>query len=263
MANKPTAAANRKDTTDPASAGRIKQIRMVAGIIRKSNPRALPIVALAGIGVIAVFVVVGLLTGLLALLIPLGVAAGLMVAMIIFGRYAQSAQYKAVQGQPGPAPAAAGAEGPAAPHRPDAEAAPPPVPVAATDRWPDPAAGRPGRTADPAGGLPGDGSARPVGRPDALGVGRQVEPEQAEPSELMEQEMVGTELGQQTDVTGQQRLQFLLRQGRRGRPQSLFRHVGHSPPQFRLVHHPVADLVDRVDAHPGPLRPPASQQPNA
>jgi len=105
MANKPTAAGNRKDGTDPATAGRIKQIRMVAGIIRKSNPRALPIVALAGIGVIAVFVIVGLITGLPALLIPLGVAAGLMVAMLIFGRYAQSAQYKAVEGQPGAAAA--------------------------------------------------------------------------------------------------------------------------------------------------------------
>jgi len=108
MANKPTAAANRKDSTDPATAGRIKQIRMVAGIIRKSNPRALPIVALAGIGVIAVFVIVGLVTGLVGPLTPLGVAFGLMVAMIIFGRYAQSAQYKAVEGQPGAAAALGG-----------------------------------------------------------------------------------------------------------------------------------------------------------
>jgi hypothetical protein len=105
MANKPTAAANRKDGTDPSTAGRIKQIRMVAGIIRKSDPRALPIVALAGIGVIAVFVIVGLVTGLVGLLTPLGVAFGLMVSMIIFGRYAQSAQYKAVEGQPGAAAA--------------------------------------------------------------------------------------------------------------------------------------------------------------
>ena len=105
MANKPTAAANRKDSTDPATAGRIKQIRMVAGIIRKSDPRALPIVALAGIGVIAVFVIVGLVTGLVGLLTPLGVAFGLMVSMIIFGRYAQSAKYKAVEGQPGAAAA--------------------------------------------------------------------------------------------------------------------------------------------------------------
>ena len=105
MANKPTAAANRKDDTDPASAGRIKQIRMVAGIIRKSDPRALPIVAGAGIGVIAIFVIVGLLTGLAALLIPLGVPAGLLVSVLIFGRYAQRAQYKAVEGQPGAAAA--------------------------------------------------------------------------------------------------------------------------------------------------------------
>jgi hypothetical protein len=105
MANKPTTAANRKDGADPATAGRIKQIRMVAGIIRKSNPRALPIVALAGIGVIAVFVIVGLLTGVVGLLTPLGVALGLMVSMIIFGRYAQAAQYKAVEGQPGAAAA--------------------------------------------------------------------------------------------------------------------------------------------------------------
>ena len=46
-----------------ASAGRIKQIRMVAGIIRKQNPRALPLIALAGFGTLAVFVLVGLFTG--------------------------------------------------------------------------------------------------------------------------------------------------------------------------------------------------------
>lgn len=105
MAKKPAAAATRKDSEDPASAGRIKQIRMVAGIIRQKNPRALPLVVLAGVGVVAVFVVAGLLLGLLPLLIPLGVAAGVMTSMIIFGRYAQSAQYAAVEGQPGAAAA--------------------------------------------------------------------------------------------------------------------------------------------------------------
>ncbi len=105
MANKPAGAANRKGGADPATPGRIKQIRMVAGIIRKSNPKALPLVALAGIGVLAVFVVAGLLTHLLAFLIPLGVASGAMAAMILFGRFAQSAQYAAVEGQPGAAAA--------------------------------------------------------------------------------------------------------------------------------------------------------------
>jgi len=105
MANKPAGAANRKRDADPTAAGRIKQIRMVAGIIRKSNPRALPLIALAGVGVLAVFVIVGLFTGLLGFLTPLGLLFGLTVAMILFGRYAQSAQYKAVEGQPGAAAA--------------------------------------------------------------------------------------------------------------------------------------------------------------
>lgn len=105
MANKPAGAAKKKSGADEASPGRIKQIRMVAGIIRKSNPRALPLVALAGVGVLAVFVIVGVFTHLLGLLIPLGVLSGVMAAMILFGRYAQSAQYAAVEGQPGAAAA--------------------------------------------------------------------------------------------------------------------------------------------------------------
>jgi hypothetical protein len=96
MVNKPA---------DPASLGRIQQLRMAAGMIRQSNRWALPIVALSGIGVLAVLVVAGLLTGLLAFLAPLGVLGGLMAAMIVFGRYAQSAQYAAIEGQPGAAAA--------------------------------------------------------------------------------------------------------------------------------------------------------------
>ncbi len=95
--------AERKAAADVASAGRLRQIRMVAGIIRKSNPKALPIVFGAAAGVIIVFVVVGLLTGLAALLIPLGVMLGILTTTILFGRFAQSAQYAAIEGQPGAA----------------------------------------------------------------------------------------------------------------------------------------------------------------
>jgi len=90
---------------DPSSMGRIKQIRLVAGIIRKTDPKALPIVALSGVGVLAVFVVIGLLLGLLAVFIPLGILSGLLVSMLLFGRFAQSAQFKAIEGQPGAAAA--------------------------------------------------------------------------------------------------------------------------------------------------------------
>jgi hypothetical protein len=105
MANKPAGAAKGTGGADPAAPGRIKQIRMVAGIIRKTNPKALPIVALTGAGVIAVFVIVGLVTGQAGFLTPLGVLVGLGAAMILFGRFAQSAQYAAVEGQPGAAAA--------------------------------------------------------------------------------------------------------------------------------------------------------------
>ena len=96
---------NKQDAADPAKMGRIQQLRMAAGLVRKSNPWALPIVGLTAIGIIAVFVVVGLLTGLVVLLVPLGVLVGLMAAMIVFGRFAQSAQYAAIEGQPGAAAA--------------------------------------------------------------------------------------------------------------------------------------------------------------
>ena len=88
-----------------AEPGRIKQIRMVAGIIRTSDPRALPLIAAAGLGVLVVCVVIGLIFGLLSFMIPLGILLGVLAAMILFGRFAQSAQFKTIEGQPGAAAA--------------------------------------------------------------------------------------------------------------------------------------------------------------
>jgi hypothetical protein len=98
-------AAAMESAADMANAGRLKQIRMVASLVHRANPRALPIVFGSAIGIIAVLVIVGLLTGLAPLLIPVGVIIGLLVAMILFGRFAQSAQYSAIEGQPGAAAA--------------------------------------------------------------------------------------------------------------------------------------------------------------
>jgi hypothetical protein len=98
-------AITRDNAEDLASAGRLKQIRMVAGLIHKSNPKAMPIVFGSGLGVLLVLVVVGLLTNLAAFLIPLGVLLGLLVALILFGRYSQAAQFSAIEGQPGAAAA--------------------------------------------------------------------------------------------------------------------------------------------------------------
>ena len=62
MVNKPPGAASKKAAADSAP-GRIKQIGMVAGLIRKTNPKALPIVAATGIGVLAIVVVIAIVTG--------------------------------------------------------------------------------------------------------------------------------------------------------------------------------------------------------
>ena len=87
------------------NAGRLKQIRMVAKLVNQQNKRALPITFGAAGAIIVILVVVGLLTGQAAFLIPLGVLIGLLTAMILFGRFAQQAQYSAIDGQPGAAAA--------------------------------------------------------------------------------------------------------------------------------------------------------------
>jgi hypothetical protein len=106
MAKKPAEASTRKNAVGGEERpGRIAQMRMVARIVREANPRALPTVALVAVAVIAVFTVAGLLAGLASFLIPLGVLLGVLAAMILFGRYAQSAQYAQIEGQPGAAAA--------------------------------------------------------------------------------------------------------------------------------------------------------------
>ncbi len=97
--------ADKYNADDLAKAGRLKQIRMVASLVNQQNRKAMPILAGTVVGVIAVFVLLGLLTGSLPFLIPLGVLLGLLAAMILFGRFAQAAQYSAIEGQPGAAAA--------------------------------------------------------------------------------------------------------------------------------------------------------------
>lgn len=103
MVSKQPGAGARKGADE--TPGRLRQIGMVAGIIRKANPRALPITIAAGVGIIVIAVVVGLLTGTAGYVIAPGVLVGVLVAMLLFGRFAQSAQYSAIEGQPGAAAA--------------------------------------------------------------------------------------------------------------------------------------------------------------
>jgi hypothetical protein len=97
--------ADKNSAEDPQNAGRLKQIRMVAGLINQQNPKAMPIIIGSAVAIIVICVLVGLFTGLAAFLIPLGLLLGLLTAMILFGRFAQRAQYSAIEGQPGAAAA--------------------------------------------------------------------------------------------------------------------------------------------------------------
>lgn len=94
-----------QNPADPASMGRIKQLRMVAGIIHERDAKSLPLIGLAALGAAAVIIVVGYFLGLIYPFIPLALVGALLVAMILFGRLATSAQYAMVEGQPGAAAA--------------------------------------------------------------------------------------------------------------------------------------------------------------
>jgi len=90
---------------DLQKAGRLKQMRLVAGLVNRQNRKAMPIIIGSAVGIIVVAVLVGLFTGTAAFLIPLGVLLGLLAAMILFGRFAQRAQFSMIEGQPGAAAA--------------------------------------------------------------------------------------------------------------------------------------------------------------
>ena len=90
---------------DPEKPGRIKQLRMVAQIIQKANPKGMPIVFLSAVGTLAVAVVIGLVTGLVWYALFLGVLLALTVGLVVFGQLAQKAQYSMLDGQVGAAAA--------------------------------------------------------------------------------------------------------------------------------------------------------------
>jgi hypothetical protein len=95
MANKPAEDAERP--------GRVKQIRMIAQVLREANPKALPLVFGAAIGTLVLVILLGLVIGQLWFMIPLAVLAAVAVGMLVFGQVAQRTQYKMLAGQPGAA----------------------------------------------------------------------------------------------------------------------------------------------------------------
>lgn len=82
---------------------RIAQLRQAWEATSQHDPRLTLVVVGPAVATLVAFVVLGVLTTWIW--IPVGVLAALTVALIMFGRRAQSAQYSAIEGQPGAAAA--------------------------------------------------------------------------------------------------------------------------------------------------------------
>ncbi len=100
----------RKDKSeDPAKQGRIKQIIASYQMTKRSDPKLGLVLAAWFLGVAAVvFGVMLLLPGHWILDLVGALLFGLLAALIVFGRRAQKAGYKQIEGQPGAAAAALG-----------------------------------------------------------------------------------------------------------------------------------------------------------
>src|SRR4030088_2016653 len=96
--------AKKDEPTEKTS--RLKQIRSAYQLTKKSDPRIGLLLAGIFLGVVAIFVVVGLLVGPTLIWIPLGVALGLLAATVIFGRRVEKAAYSQIEGQAGAAASA-------------------------------------------------------------------------------------------------------------------------------------------------------------
>lgn len=84
---------------------RAAQLAKVFAETRRADPRLLPLVLAVALGVIVLFVVVGLLTDTVAWLAPLGVVLGILAALQIFSRRATAAAMRNLQGRAGAAAA--------------------------------------------------------------------------------------------------------------------------------------------------------------
>ncbi|GLW10581.1 membrane protein [Microtetraspora sp. NBRC 13810] len=97
--------AKKPDTATPERPGRIKQLRMIAQIIKQANPKGMPIVYASVLGTFVVCVVIGLVTGWIWYALLIGLMLAVTVGLVVFGQLAQRAQYSMLHGQLGAAAA--------------------------------------------------------------------------------------------------------------------------------------------------------------
>lgn len=81
--------------------GRLAQIRATYRMTKKADPRFGLILAATFVGVLAVFVLLGLLLHHVVIFTVLGVLTAAMAWVFVFGRRAEAAAYSSIAGQPG------------------------------------------------------------------------------------------------------------------------------------------------------------------
>lgn len=92
---------NRKPKDPNKAPGRLAQMKQVFTLAQKEYPQTAWLMAAAVLGGAALGVLVGLLIGAMWLWIILGVMAGVLGAIWILGRFAETAAFSQLEGQPG------------------------------------------------------------------------------------------------------------------------------------------------------------------
>lgn len=109
MAKKDQPATKKGAKKEPKKEGRLKQMALVYRMASKSDPRlGLILLGVFAVAAAITFVVFWLLPGSWVVDLVTALLVGLLAALIVFGRRAQRAQYKQLEGQPGAAAAVLG-----------------------------------------------------------------------------------------------------------------------------------------------------------
>jgi Flp pilus assembly protein TadB len=93
----------RKNSTDPAEMGRLRQIQQAYKVTREFDPRLPLLLAGAFLLPVVVGLVIGLLVGHVVYAVVMGVLLGVLLAMALLVRRAKGATYKRYAGQTGSA----------------------------------------------------------------------------------------------------------------------------------------------------------------
>lgn len=86
---------------DPRKPGRLAQMKQVVQLARRHNPASVWLMAAAVVGCIALGVIAGFVFGPMWLWVILGLLIGVFLAMFMLGRFAETAAFAEMKGQPG------------------------------------------------------------------------------------------------------------------------------------------------------------------